>query len=793
MASMLPLRVALLVATVLLSACDGGPNVAPASVDTPERAFRTAVQQLASGQPVELGALPPRAAAPLAPVSKADAAKQLLDFAERSFWQYFPSPQPTLSFDGYLFRFYAETGIYLGVKAGNVYLLGGVFGSEVVLVGPLAAFITPVPTQPPPVLAVALCQGTASYAVAATASTRVGQNAAATVASCGGSISNPVWTQLGGPSVVLPADKTQTISFEPTQAATYTFNVSFRDATGSTRSENLVIKAEGATPATSLTLRASQSVRAGGKVSVRAWPTLPDGDTVAAITWSQIDGPNVPLDTKDPQVAFFNAPDVGQDTLIRLRATLSTARGATDTDEVWVLVERYRQSPASDANALWAGEHVSRVYPFQPAGRYASALLRCVYDASQVGGGAGVNLCATSQLPFLGQETRGATPTVEQIMERVLVSHDWLGRNFEAFLRTQDPEGDFRRMLASVTAVVLGTQVRPSFYWAATGAIYLDGDNFWRTPEERDTVNEAPDYRSDFDATLNYSDLWRYVQGNKSIFAFYDPAARVARSDEDVLRESAWLMYHELGHALDFLPPSEYSALNTRLSAWANIYPRFAAAALASDALDRNFPLTSSVMRSLAQVKYRGVAASAEQQAYTPEQVAAFFIVDVASDDYAYTASTEDAAMTFEEFMMSRRLGMQRDVAITDKSTPTSTSSTLIVRWGQRGRIGEPTLKPRAALMLQQLAPWFDVAEVDLLPAPIPLRPGESWRANLSQPAAAGMAQALDVQAMAQAARQFQKERQRMRHHLHIGAKQRMRSLQAPNVLHVTAPPPPGQ
>ena len=190
----------------------------------------------------------------------------------------------------------------------------------------------------------------------------------------------------------------------------------------------------------------------------------------------------------------------------------------------------------------------------------------------------------------------------------------------------------------------------------------------------------------------------------------------------------------------------------------------------------------------------RGFSAisTAEEQAYTPEQVAAFFIVDVASDDYAYTASTEDAAMTFEEFMMSRRLGMQRDIAITDKSTPTSTSSSLIVRWGQRGRIGEPALKPRAALMVQQLAPWVDVAEVELLPAPIPLRPGESWRANLSQPAAAGMAQALDAQAMVQAARQFQKERQRMRHHLHIGAKQRMRSLDAPNVLHVTAPPPPG-
>jgi hypothetical protein len=772
-----------LCAAALLAACDGGPAPAP-SASVP-RNFSTALEQAASGQAVVLPAVPP-AAAPLPEVTAADAAEQLLNFAEKNFPQHFPSTQPTLSFDGYLFRFYPETGVYLGVKDGKVYLLGGVFGPAVVEVGPLLAFITPTPAPgtAPPLQALALCaQAGVSHDVAATASTRVGQNAAATVAACSGSISSPVWTQLSGPAVVLAADKTQTISFEPPQAATYTFEVSFRDGSNVARTRNVSVVAvagAGAEPATRLTLRASHSVRAGGKVSLRAWPTLASGDALASITWEVVDGPQVALDTKNPQIAFFTAPDVGRDTLLRLRATLRTVKGESDTDEVWVLVERYVQAAASNGNALWAGDHVSRVYPYRPNGRYAGVLLRCIYDASQIGGGAGVNLCATSQLPFLGQETRGATPTVEQIMDRVLVSHDWLGRNFEEFLRTQDAQGDIRRMLGSVTAVVLGTQVRPSFYWAATGAIYLDGDNFWRTPEERDTVNEAPDYRSDFDSALAYSDLWRYVRGNQTLFTYFDPAQRVSRSAEDVRDDAAWLMFHELGHALDYLPPHEYSALIPRLSAWANLYPRVASADLASDALARSFPLTSAAMRGLAQVKYRGATADAAQRAYTPEQVAAFFTLDVASDDYAYTAGTEDAALTLEETLMSRRLGALRDVAFADKATATSTSSSLIVRWGQRGRIGQDSLKPRAALMLQRLTPWIDVSEVEQLPAPIPLRPGASWRDNLAQPAAAAQARALDAPDAAAAAQQWRKERQRMQHQLHIGGPRRLPPAPAP-------------
>jgi hypothetical protein len=472
-------------------------------------------------------------------------------------------------------------------------------------------------------------------------------------------------------------------------------------------------------------------------------------------------------------VALFVAPTVGHDTPIRLRATMRTAAGVTAVDEVLVVVERHVQAAQSDPSTVWGGSHVSRVYAYRPAGPYAGVLQRCVFDATLRYSGAAANLCPTSQLPFLAQETGGAVPTVEQVMDRVLVSNDWLGANFETFLRQSAASADFRRMMMSVTAVVLGTQVRPSFYYALTGAIYLDADNFWLTPQERDTVNEAPDFRSDFDRDLAYSGVWRYVRDAQSIFRVWDPRARIGRTVGDLLDESAWLLYHELGHALDFLPPSQYAGLllASASNPWQIIGPRYAGGQLASDSLAANFPLTSSVMAGLGQVKFQGATATATQIGYSPNDVAAFFSADRATDEYNYSTRYEDLAMTLEETLMSLRLGIRRDVAITDKIGPTTTGSNLIVRWGQRGRVGEAAIKPRARSAVSQLAPWADVNAVDALAAPLQMRAGDSWTGNLVLPVPPGRVEPLAAEAPWVAQWRLRQEMRRSGHALHRGAK----------------------
>ncbi len=86
-------------------------------------------------------------------VPLAEAARQLLDFAERTFVDYFPGPQPTRTIGSVVYRYYPSSGTYLGVmvqsdgqfELGGVYVLGGRFGDSLLYAGPLTDYITPHP------------------------------------------------------------------------------------------------------------------------------------------------------------------------------------------------------------------------------------------------------------------------------------------------------------------------------------------------------------------------------------------------------------------------------------------------------------------------------------------------------------------------------------------------------------------------------------------------------------------------------------------------------------------------
>jgi hypothetical protein len=286
-----------------------------------------------------------------------------------------------------------------------------------------------------------------------------------------------------------------------------------------------------------------------------------------------------------------------------------------------------------------------------------------------------------------------------------------------------------------VSAIVIGSHVRPSFYTAGSGAIYLDADHLWLTPEQRDVVSEVPDYRLAFDDALNYTALGRMVRNNAYARRSFSDTERVTRSSEELVLELGRLLYHELAHASDFFVPSARN-LDPSLSIWDNAGARIRAAGLPSDLLAATYPLVSAEMKALGQVLYLGAAPTEIQKGYSAADVGALFGADRASDDYAYAinggaSSREDLALLFEEFMMSYRHGVQYDTAYSNRYVPGMSNADLLVGWGERGRIAEPAIKPRLKLVLERIAPWIDSSAVDSLPAPQMMTPGASWEANL--------------------------------------------------------------
>lgn len=132
-----------LAALAALSACGGGAD--------PEA---TAVTPQAAADALRMRAQAIRASA----VSANEAAEQLMNYAEAQFPIYFPGHKTTADFAPFRFRYYPETGIYLGVVVtggtqytlNGVYVMGGAFGAAPLYVGLLTQFITPVDPGPGP-------------------------------------------------------------------------------------------------------------------------------------------------------------------------------------------------------------------------------------------------------------------------------------------------------------------------------------------------------------------------------------------------------------------------------------------------------------------------------------------------------------------------------------------------------------------------------------------------------------------------------------------------------------------
>ena len=312
-------------------------------------------------------------------------------------------------------------------------------------------------------------------------------------------------------------------------------------------------------------------------------------------------------------------------------------------------------------------------------------------------------------------------PQIETILERLVVSHDWMVPRFVAVMDRLPP--DIRLLLRSVTAIVISTDIRPSYFSFGTGAIYLDPANLWLTAGERDTVPTTPDFRSSFGNDLAFLSLWRYVQNNNYAWSTNLSAPR---SLDDIEPRFAALMYHELAHAVDFFPPDQLFRVSMNLSAYqAGV---FLEPWRLSQDLHAFRPLSSTLLKSLAQVMYFGAQASADQRSLQPSDIAAQFSADGASDDYAYATIYEDFAMLVEEVMMSHHYGVQRDVAYTNSPPAGSPRSAYVVAWGMRSRAAEPWVRERAEYALERLLTSADVSDYfSTLPAHRLLDTGVSW------------------------------------------------------------------
>jgi hypothetical protein len=141
---------------------------------------------------------------------------------------------------------------------------------------------------------------------------------------------------------------------------------------------------------------------------------------------------------------------------------------------------------------------------------------------------------------------------------------------------------------------------------------------------------------------------------------------RISRTIAAMSSEMARLLYHELAHANDYFPQSIHANIQGPTLV-EEFNRRTSTHSMTSEQLTIRYPLQSAPIYGLAAVNNAGETASNTQKAYTPSDIAQFFANVLANDAYAYSSTREDAAMLFEEAMMSHRYGVLLDIAVTNK------------------------------------------------------------------------------------------------------------------------------
>ncbi|GIU51794.1 hypothetical protein TUM4438_42660 [Shewanella sairae] len=381
------------------------------------------------------------------------------------------------------------------------------------------------------------------------------------------------WSQTAGQPLTLTTVKSPILAFTASQAGSYSFSLSVTN-NNVTSTESITINVD-ASQTAQLPVRVDHQSSEGSAVSFRIDSS--DSSVPSDINWCIASGPALNVDISSPEQALFTAPNINEDTISILTAS-AIINGTAVTDNVQLLITN-----EPDISSPYFEQRLANTFAYQANSAYADVLQDCVYSNQLQ------QSCAISQLPLIGQASEVNT---QAILDRVLVSHQWMGENFEYFLKNLDPNSDFATLLESVTAVVISYDVRPSFYWVVTGAIYLDPNDLWLLAAERDTIIEAPDFRSGFGNDLDFLMPWRYVKNNSYTSYTTPRSIRTDRTPQQMMPDLASLLYHELAHANDFFPRSSHSSLigPTLLDDYQR---RSSASELVSDQLVNFEPLTS--------------------------------------------------------------------------------------------------------------------------------------------------------------------------------------------------------
>ncbi|MBX2839567.1 MAG: hypothetical protein KTR35_22110, partial [Gammaproteobacteria bacterium] len=383
--------------------------------------------------------------------------------------------------------------------------------------------------------------------------------------------------------------------------------------------------------------------------------------------------------------------------------------------------------PASELRVIPDEE----VVQFRRDSPYASVLKECALADED-------SLCTNAVLPYIGQDH--PNPTINDILNRVLVSHQWMGIRFAQLLK-QMPE-DTLALFRPVTVITIGSDVRPSSFSSFRGSVRLDPRFLWLTLSEKQTISTAPDYRSGFGADLRFLHRWSYMINNERPYSFYSLTDDSERTLNDIVLRTSSLLFHELAHANDYVNPTFFNDIDPEETP-RDLREKFADRRVSQLLYDDiSLSVQASWLYALASVRYRDDEPDDDLLAFTADSVGAVMGNEGKTEFYSYSTIREDMANLFETAMMKKHYGVELYTSFVEKPPgyPDDYSvDELIVGWGERNRLAAPLVAPRAKYVVDKV--FGDAVDNnnffnDNLGVASPLPTGGGWYDIIDPPSA---------------------------------------------------------
>lgn len=369
----------------------------------------------------------------------------------------------------------------------------------------------------------------------------------------------------------------------------------------------------------------------------------------------------------------------------------------------------------------------SEARPYVADGPFANVLASCAFADESVTIEID-DICTLATLPYIGQTTDNIT--VNDILERTLVTHDWMGERLGDLLNAMP--ADLLPLFAPVTSVIIGSEIRPSSFNSGLGRMKIDADHLWLTVAEKRTISQEEDFRTNFGADLQFVSFWRLMKGDEYAIPRSSLSDDNPREFNDTILKAARPLYHELAHANDLVRPANIKSFSQNLTPYdaSDLFPEQRVGSQLYD--DESLSVPRSFLYSLARVRYADETPSEIERSYLPDFVGSEMGTEGKQTFYGYFTIGEDVATLFAQTMLSFHFGIETHVGFMNKPANEADAfcNDYIVSWGVRNRLAAPLVAPRARFVTEKMigqSAALDTFFTGPLGEQTSLREGDGW------------------------------------------------------------------